>query len=965
MTIRTINSEEVVPKYDIGEVVKARDRLWRIDNRKIEQKEINGKIKEYILYFVSNITGQPSSQILIPDIEPIEEATLPKPSTEEIGSPIYQRLLLDAMKLDLIYGTTSFISLQNSKVIPVSYQMVPVLMALNLKNVRLLLADDIGLGKTIEAGLIMQELLGRKRINRVLMVVPANLREQWQTILKRFFAIDAVIMSRRNRRRLESELLVGGNPWGYYNFIIVSVDYAKRPEVKEEIIQFHWDMIIIDEAHNVMRPHLGNEDETSKSFKQSYGFAKILAENYSHLLLLTATPHNGYKDSFCSLLEMINPKLISREDSHDYIINRDLAINHICQRRRQDVEEWISGSKYNKNPFPKRDADEIYITPSQQFELNIWTILHFHKRAISSPHALICSVESRIKEIDKKLNKNYQAIQDTKSYLSSQEAAQSVMDGYETDRLSEDELDLRTDKLILTKTMEDLGEEKSLLKEVKKTSIELKKKDTKMIDLIDRILPNRFKITKKIIIFTRYIDTLTYIKENLLKAKERYSQRYGNVEIFSVHGRMASQHRQDVYNDFLKSKAGILISTDCMAEGIDLQFSADQVINYELTWNPNRLEQRNGRIDRFGQPKETVYIRTLIMKNTLEMDILETLVKKAYEIKKAYGFVPGFFGDPEAVVDHIRAKRQEEKRQDTQTTLDKWINFSSNVEDLISVFFSEQKVKEMVEDSFYGHNNINLKEIEERMRLTEESIGNEETLLDFLKRSVNLYEGKIQLENEHMQTYEVKLPDKIQKDIGVDLGERYIITPNRELNSSRSDIEGVNLKNPLISGLVEKIKNEAFSIENEFYGRIAAFKSQVIPKVAALFHIKIRYIINTEPKMLMEEITNFGVDLFGKNRLDDKEVEKVWNSEPKNHGKIDLELKKHLKQALELPNLDHILDQISKEHRDKIIQERRTMIENLKEQGIATDLKGIDDIDIVGKDLITLTLVYPEVNSNI
>ncbi|MEJ2278436.1 MAG: helicase-related protein [Candidatus Lokiarchaeota archaeon] len=539
------------------------------------------------------------------------------------------------------------------------------------------------------------------------------------------------------------------------------------------------------------------------------------------------------------------------------------------------------------------------------------------------------------------------------------------MDGYETDRLSEDELDLRTDKLILTKTMEDLGEEKSLLKEVKKTSIELKKKDTKMIDLIDRILPNRFKITKKIIIFTRYIDTLTYIKENLLKAKERYSQRYGNVEIFSVHGRMASQHRQDVYNDFLKSKAGILISTDCMAEGIDLQFSADQVINYELTWNPNRLEQRNGRIDRFGQPKETVYIRTLIMKNTLEMDILETLVKKAYEIKKAYGFVPGFFGDPEAVVDHIRAKRQEEKRQDTQTTLDKWINFSSNVEDLISVFFSEQKVKEMVEDSFYGHNNINLKEIEERMRLTEESIGNEETLLDFLKRSVNLYEGKIQLENEHMQTYEVKLPDKIQKDIGVDLGERYIITPNRELNSSRSDIEGVNLKNPLISGLVEKIKNEAFSIENEFYGRIAAFKSQVIPKVAALFHIKIRYIINTEPKMLMEEITNFGVDLFGKNRLDDKEVEKVWNSEPKNHGKIDLELKKHLKQALELPNLDHILDQISKEHRDKIIQERRTMIENLKEQGIATDLKGIDDIDIVGKDLITLTLVYPEVNSNI
>ncbi len=180
-----INSKDNIPEFNIGEIVEARDRLWRIDQ--IHKEEKNSKIYKY--YSVSNITGQPSSQVLIPDVEPIKRSVVPPPSIDKIGSPIYQKLLLDAIKLDLIYGTTSFVSLQNSKVIPVSYQMVPVLMALNLKNVRLLLADDVGLGKTIESGLILQELLGRKRINRVLFVTPANLREQWQTIVVRFISI--------------------------------------------------------------------------------------------------------------------------------------------------------------------------------------------------------------------------------------------------------------------------------------------------------------------------------------------------------------------------------------------------------------------------------------------------------------------------------------------------------------------------------------------------------------------------------------------------------------------------------------------------------------------------------------------------------------------------------------------------------------------------------------------------------
>ncbi|MHA1684755.1 MAG: helicase-related protein [Promethearchaeota archaeon] len=970
--------QDTSDSFSIGEVVKARDRLWRVDNIHLPEDD-----EKNVYYSVSSITGNPSSQVLLPSIEPVAKAVVPAPDVDVIGQPIYQRILLKAIKLDLIYGTSSFISLQNSKVIPISYQMVPVLMALNLQKVRLLLADDVGLGKTIEAGLILQELLGRKRINRVLFVTPANLREQWQAILRNFFGLEAVIMSRRNRRFLESELLVGGNPWGYYNFIITSIDYARRPEVRDELIQFKWDMVVIDEAHNVTRPHLGTDDESSKSFKKSYGFARKLSEKFEHLLLLSATPHNGYKDSFASLLEMVNDQIV-HGSGDDIEIDRDLALSHVCQRRRQDVMKWMESTRLQRNPFPKRDSDEIYIQPSELFnqtieelakfsrhvrkraesekdrerKLNYWTILHFHKRAISSPNALICSVDHRLEEIDKRLNQKFLAIEETDSYLTVGEAAEAVFDGVETDRLTEEERDYRSDKLLLTQDLEDLSKEKALLIDVKKIATKLKKNDSKIAFLVDHLLPDRMKDSRKFIIFTRYIDTLEYIVRNL---KERFegSLKFKDFRVYYVHGKMPSQKRQDIYNTFLNEKEGILVSTDCMAEGIDLQYSANQLINYELTWNPNRLEQRNGRIDRFGQPAEKVYIRNLIMKDTLEMDILELLVAKAEEIKNEYGFIPGFFGDPKSIIDHIRINRKKIEKRKQSTLLD-YITFSKEVkEDLVSVFFSKENVQNMVKDSFYGHNNINLDDIESRMRLTEESIGNAETLLEFLKDVIPLFKGKITVTNENADIYELTLPDGVKQDIHVEFDGGYLVTPNMEIASSRSNVEGITLKNDLISGLIEKVKNEAFSEMNDFYGRTAAIASPLVNEVVAILNIKIRYVVNTKQKTLMEEITTIGIDLINGRRIDQETIDKLWNSRWENHGKPIVLLKKQLKKIIELQNLEQVQIDVAKERLEFLIKERQDLRMKLEKQGVAADLEGIDDIEVVGRDLLTVTLVYP------
>ncbi|UYP44193.1 RNA polymerase-associated protein RapA [Candidatus Lokiarchaeum ossiferum] len=955
----------------------ARQRLWRIDQIHFDENQ------EFYYYSVSNVSGVPSNEVLFPSIESIKKSEIPPPAKDKLGSPRYQQLLLQALRLDLIYGTTSFISLQNSKVIPISYQMVPVLMALNMKKVRLLLADDVGLGKTVETGLILQELLGRKRINRVLFVTPANLREQWQTILRNFFGIDAVIMSRRNRRHLESELLVGGSPWGYYNFVITSVDYAKQLDVRSEIMQFNWDMVVMDEAHNIMMPHGGVDDVDNKNIKKSYLFARQLTEKYPHLLLLTATPHNGYKDSYTSLLKMVNPNIIEEVDT-EIEIDKDLAINHVCQRRRHDVEQWI-GDRYEKSPFPERDSDEIFITPSDQFhhtmeklskfanyvmnyvnklttednQRSYWTILHFFKRAISSPEALICSIDNRNDEIDKKLNEKHQAIENLTQFLSIEEAGQSVLDGAETDRISEEERDIRNDRIVLAQSMDLLSQEKGLLLEVQVEAEKLKKKDRKVDELINEIIPNLLKNSKKVILFTRYIDTLKYIHQNLKETIDSGSLRYKGMDLFYVHGQLPSQKRMEIYDDFLKNPAAILISTDCMAEGIDLQFSANQIINYELTWNPNRLEQRNGRVDRFGQPEPKVFIRTLIMKDTIEMDILELLVKKAQNIKEEYGFVPGFFGDPKDIIDRLTKRRKEKLKP--QATLDSYLKLTPRImDDLVSTFYNKENLEEILKDSFYGHNNIDLQEIEHRMQMSQEKIGSSATIFAFLKSSVQLYKGNLTQAKENEHIFEVQLPPEILHDLNVEVEGPIRVTQNMNLGATRKDVDALSLKNALIAGLIEKVKNEAFIEEKQFYGRTAAFTSTHAETVKAIYHLKIRYYINTDPPSITEEITTLGIDLFSEDILTEKSINQIISGEMNNAGKPDAFVLKHIAKALENTDLEIKFEDLANRRKQELINERTDLIQRLQEQGLTADLQGISDVKVVGTDLLTIAIIYPQ-----
>jgi SNF2 family DNA or RNA helicase len=232
-------------------------------------------------------------------------------------------------------------------------------MALNQgTRVRMLFADDVGLGKTIEAGLIVSELLSRKFASRVLVICPQNLREQWQDALRYFFRIEAKIFSSVHLRGLERKITPGMNPWEHYPVVITSIDYIKSERVRTFALSAKWDCVIIDEAHLTAKPHQTGEKESISMLR--YLMAKEVAKMASHLLLLTATPHNGYTDTFASLLSMLDCGIVSGT-INEPIINRETAGSHICQRRRKDVVDWFKEHSSGENPFPSRDQKEVTV----------------------------------------------------------------------------------------------------------------------------------------------------------------------------------------------------------------------------------------------------------------------------------------------------------------------------------------------------------------------------------------------------------------------------------------------------------------------------------------------------------------------------------------------------------------------------------------------------------------------------
>lgn len=940
-----------------GAIIELRSRLWRVD-------DVLGDV-----LVATSIDGNPVQQrkFYLP-FEKVALSNIESPSWKIVGNFAAQSLLLRAYRLSMIHGTAPLLSLQRSRAIPVSFQMVPVVMSLDMPRVRMLIADDVGLGKTIEAGLIVTELLARQMASKLLVICPASLREQWKEALEYFFHINAKIISSRHRRTMERELPPGTNPWEYYPYLITSLDYAKRAEVKAQILeQKEWDIILVDEAHNTAKPH--QVSSTHKVKMERWDLMRELSKKSRHLLLLTATPHNGYTDTFASLLRMLDVGAVSGPD-YNPVIHREVASSYVCQRRRQDVIKELSRTG-EASPFPSRIQDEVIISlsPLEQkvieeverlgkhilasagtekaFRLRIakWTVTHFHKRALSSPRALVCSLRNRLKVVGKKLGTS---IKSEDVALTEDEAKAEVLDNDTGERLSEEEAGARMERSVF-------GEQAALVKEkwllqqaLRRAQKVVPSRDSKLTSLLNNALREMYRRQPKIIIFTKYKDTLDYLAEEIANHKLGF---YRAAKIVTLDGSLNESQRKERFREFENAPSAILIATDCISEGINLQYVASQVIHYELPWNPNRLEQRVGRVDRYGQPKKEVYVKTMVLDDSLEAAILKVLVKKAVQIREDHGFSPPFFGDDLSILDLIR-----EQGIDVgiaQTKLDLFC------EGICSKSppnpFSDESIQRMSNDNFYGQTDVDVSEVQRRMQKTESLIGSQKEIQQFVRSGLNKFGCSIK---ENVDgTFAINISDKcLLHGLEKSVIPRATFDPLRAMNDPDLDI--IALGHPLVRNLIEQTKELTFS-SSETYGRTVCIKTELAKRISAVYTFLARYTIHTKPVSIVEELLNVGLEIFTENRLGREEIDSLLKAVPLPNDRTEGEMKEDLKVAINKSGLDDLILQRANERCTELVIERKQIKESLDKQAEKEWLKGVDVISVASVDLLTVSLYYP------
>lgn len=948
------------PESDIqpGAVISNRNRLWRVDG--IEGDEV--------IATALGGTAADTHRFYRP-IENISEGRLDPPDPSRIGNPQYQQLLLQAHRLSMLHGTAPLVSLQRSRVVPTEYQLTPVVMALDMPRVRMLLADDVGLGKTIEAGLITSELIARNRAQRILVITPANLRDQWRDAFHHFFHIDIDIISTRHRRAMEKDLPPGANPWEHHSKLLASIDYAKQPAIRNQILEQDWDLCIIDEAHQAAKPHQSSPDQTVDM--QRWDFATDIADHAENFLLLTATPHNGYRDSFASLLRMLDVGAVNGPQ-HDPQINRTIGKNHVVQRRRKDVKEMFRGAD-GESPFPERDQDEVYVRPTE-YEKEVldavrdygntllstaesgsahgqtlarWSVIHFLKRTLSSPEALRQSLSNRRDKLETRLEEAETEVIDEDAGVTEDIARANALDNDPGEQYSEEETGSRVERIISgDKTA--IKHELNVLESVaEKANSVTKTRDSKLQQLLKNTLRNRLNTDPRAILFTKYRDTLEYLEEQIAE-----SGRYDDCEVYTLHGSLSDAQRNERFNEFEDSDRAVMIATDVISEGMNLQHACNQIIHYELPWNPNRLEQRNGRVDRYGQPKEMVYVRTMVVEDKMDAAILQTLVKKAEQIREDYGFSPPYFGDDAGVLSII-----DEQGLDAgipQTTLEE---FTEEAPDQGSAdAFDDETLDRIASDSFYGHTEVDLEDVRRRLEATRERIGGEDGLRRFVRSALDLFGCDI--EQNADGTFDIEVTaDRL---LGGDVVREYAnVTFDAHEANERLDVEMLDVAHPLVQRLIEAAKEAGFTEQNR-YGRTAAQGSTAVEEEVAVYTVLVRYVADTEPDpTIMEELVDIGVGLFDDDSLSESAVREISEGTPANAGRSEQEIQDDLAAALDHPQLEAAIEDRAETRRRAIEEERSRMRERIEETTAAEWLDGIDDVSVGSTDLLTVTLYYP------
>ena len=695
-------------EYKTGTLVEFRDRPWVVqqsgDNDLMTIKPLGGTDAETVTLYLPLYEGKLD----------IRSYHFRSPSADDVGRNSYQasaRILYNACRLSFRDIAGPFRCLGRLSFEPRPYQMVPLILALKQERIRLLISDDVGIGKTLESLLIAKELIDRREINRFAVVCLPHLCEQWQNEIKDKFGLDAEIIRSSTVSRLEKRLRPDQNIFRDIPYQVISIDFIKQDNRRNVFLDHCPDFVIVDEAHTCAKPVGANKYQ-----QQRYRLLKDLSDKPGQqLVLLTATPHSGQTEEFQSLIGLLDPKF-----GHYQLQTakeREELSHYFVQRRRADIKHYLGGEVV----FPERvqiDNDDYTYKPVYRDLLAdlieyvkngiqrastadrrkqryiYWDLLALMRGVMSSPDAGISMLQNKI---DKRSDASEQNTDDTDEKV-------YVFNDPLKDLLTGDDVVPEALEQVDNADRRKFRDFIKILNEIKATD-----SDEKVRQALEIV---RFSLSSGMnpIVFCQYIQTADYVGRYISEhlANDR---KYKKVAVDVITSRLADEERKMKIDELVRTEAHVLVCTDCLSEGVNLQQGFEAVIHYDLPWNPNRLEQRNGRIDRFGQTSPTVLISTLHSKNNPVDDIvLNVLYKKQEEIRRKLGvYLP--IADNDATLMETIMKRIFEAKAPTRTDymqlslFDEDPEWLKQQEEEREIQLKRMEENEKMSHTYFAHNN--------------------------------------------------------------------------------------------------------------------------------------------------------------------------------------------------------------------------------------------------------------------
>lgn len=789
-----------------------------------------------------------------------QKAEFNKPTAEDLGNISSARLLYEASRLSFRNGSGPFRCLAKLSFRPRSYQIVPLIMALRQEVTRLLIADDVGIGKTIEALLIIRELIERRIINRFAIVCLPHLCDQWQQEIREKTGMDAVVIRSNTQARLDRDIVGDTSVYQYYPFQVISIDYIKSDTRREVFISEAPEMVIVDEAHTAACPQGATSNQ-----QRRHALIKDLAKNESrHLVLLTATPHSGKNEEFQSLLGLLSSDFSELDLTQADQNQRKRLAKHYIQRQRGDVAKWMGGD----TPFPERESKEINYNLYPEYAAFFSELYSFAKRLVSG------SADKQTQRVH-----YWTALGLLRGVMSSPAAGVYMLRNRQSKLAQAEEALLELPLNPLTDLSDSTGDDtlpeeliaglnwsdsqKNALRRLEKTLSEISEKnlDSK-IEVAAKTIKGWLKEGFNAVIFCQYIATANYVGERLAKLLPSST----NIQV--VTSEDPDEVRRQRIAGMKPSKKRVLVATDCLSEGINLHDLFTAVFHYDLPWNPNRLEQREGRVDRFGQTSDTVKAFLLYSKdNPVDGVVLNVILRKVKQIKQSLGTSVAFPEDSQSVIDTITQSLllndtyhpSKDNSQDEFGFMEEERNKELDIE--ITDKFKRSEALAKATRSIFAQHSIKAQNIEKDLQETDDAIGNPQAVETFVTESLRSLIG-VQIDSIDIGTHKAYnlFTQNIPPSLKAQLPDESEIVVSFH-SPTPANVYYLGRNHPFVEQLCQIVLAGSINREKFAAARAAAIRTNSVKTKTTILLFRVRNVIEESKKthqLVAEEMLVWG-----------------------------------------------------------------------------------------------------------